>query len=109
MGEIIGTFIAGIALIVIGIFNRKGNISMMHSYHRKRVSEEDIIPFGKKIGLGMLIIGAAIVVSSICLTITYFTENKIFEYIGVGIMILSLIAGLSVIFAAMKKYNKGVF
>ena len=31
------TAIIGIICIVIGIMNRKGNVSMLHSYHRNRV------------------------------------------------------------------------
>ena len=36
------TLLIGIACIVIGIMNSMGNVSMLHSYHRSRVSEEDI-------------------------------------------------------------------
>ena len=42
MGEFIIQIIIGLALIVVGIFNMKGNISTIHSYHRKRIKEEDI-------------------------------------------------------------------
>ena len=45
MGEFIIQIIIGIALIIVGIFNTKGNILLLHSYHRKRVKEEDRIPF----------------------------------------------------------------
>lgn len=48
MGEFIIQIIIGLIIIIIGILNMKGNISLLHSYHRKRVKKEDIIPFGKK-------------------------------------------------------------
>ena len=48
MGELILQIIIGFSLIILGIINMKGNISMLHSYHRKRVKKEDIIPYGKK-------------------------------------------------------------
>ena len=35
------TIIVGIACIIIGILNMKGNISMMHSYHIDNIKEED--------------------------------------------------------------------
>ena len=41
------TFIVGIVVIVIGMKNRNGNISMLHSYHIKNVKEEDKLPFLK--------------------------------------------------------------
>ena len=56
MGEFIIQIVIGLALIVVGIFNMKGNISLLHSYHRKRVKEEDVLPFGKRIGIGSVII-----------------------------------------------------
>ena len=45
MSELIAAIIIGVICIVIGILNMHGNISMIHSYHRKRISEADIIPF----------------------------------------------------------------
>ena len=35
--ESIVTAIIGIVCIIIGISHRKGNISLLHSYHRNRV------------------------------------------------------------------------
>ena len=54
--EFLFTSILGIVFIIIGVLNCKGNASMLHSYHRKRVREEDIIPFGKIVGTGMFFI-----------------------------------------------------
>ena len=62
MPAFIISFFVGVICIILGISNRKGNISSLHSYHRHRVSEEDRIPFGKKVGLGTLVIGCAIIV-----------------------------------------------
>ena len=59
--EYIPIFLIGIACIAFGIMNMKGNLSTLHRYHRDRVSEEDRIPFGKKVGLGTVIIGAAFI------------------------------------------------
>ena len=42
MGELILQIIIGLSLIILGIINMKGNISMLHSYHRKRVKKEDV-------------------------------------------------------------------
>ena len=61
MLEAIVTIAVGILCIGIGISNRKGNIETLHSYHRNRVSKEDRIPFGKQVGLGMIIVGAGII------------------------------------------------
>lgn len=109
MAAFIITGLVGVLCIVIGILNTKGNISMLHSYHRHRVTEEDRIPFGKKIGLGMIIVGASIIAESAFSVATLYTDNKAFLTIGNVILISGIVIGLAIIFHAMVKYNKGIF
>ena len=52
MPEFIITLLLGIVCIVLGTLNMKGNISTLHWYHRKRVAEENRLPFGRLVGLG---------------------------------------------------------
>ena len=105
----ITAFLVGVICIILGISNMRGNISSLHSYHRHRVSEEDIIPFGKEIGLGTVIIGIGIIIFSILGVITFYTEKDIFVLVGTGILIAFIIAGLILSVHAMIKYNKGIF
>ncbi len=109
MPAFIITALVGVVCIVLGISNMKGNISSLHSYHRSRVSEEDRIPFGKKVGLGTIIIGVAIIVFSGLSAVTLYTDNEVFTLIGTGILIAGIIVGLVISFKAMIKYNKGIF
>lgn len=51
MGDVIGPVILGIIISILGISNMKGNISSLHWYHRQRVSPDDVMPFGKRVGL----------------------------------------------------------
>lgn len=99
----------GIILIFIGIANMKGNISSLHSYHRHRVTEEDRIPFGKKTGIGTIIIGIAVIVSVILKTAASSTGNPRFNTAGDVIIAAGLVVGLGLSFYAMIKYNKGIF
>jgi len=101
MGAFIIQVIIGLILIVVGIFNMKGNISMLHSYHRKRL-KEDIIPFGKKVGIGSIIIGITIIIAAIFTILNY-------TYISNAILAVGFIVGLVIIFYALFKYNKGIF
>ena len=109
MPAFIVTALIGVICIVLGISHRKGNISSLHSYHRNRVSEEDRIPFGKKVGLGTIIIGAAIIAFSGFSAVTLYTDNEVFTLIGTGVLIAGLVVGLVISFRAMIKYNKGIF
>ena len=105
MENIIGPIVLGILIIILGVSNMKGNISTIHSYHRKRVSEENKMPFARKIGLGTIIIGIGITVFG---AISFF-ENEILTLISTIILITSIVIGMGLSFYAMIKYNKGIF
>lgn len=101
--------ILGFVCIVIGILNRKGNVSSLHSYHRKRVSEEDRLPFGKTVGLGTIIIGVSLIFMGGLSYLASSLHQNIYSVIGTVILIVGLVVGLGISFYAMIKYNKGIF
>ena len=86
-----------------------GDISSLHSYHRSRVSPEDVKPFGKMVGLGTLICGILVILMSIGTLVAELTENKIYVLIGSALLIIGIIVGCIISFYAMKKYNGGMF
>lgn len=102
MKEFIVQIIVGLVVIVLGSFNMKGNISLLHSYHRKRVREEDKILYGKKVGLGSIIIGITIILAGL---FTFFNYTNISNII----LIIGFVIGFVLIFYAMFKYNKSIF
>ena len=99
----------GVLCIALGIVNMLGNISTIHSYHRKRVSEADRPAFGKLVGLGTVIIGGGVCVFGAISAITFNSESPIFTIIASTVLILSIIVGSIISFYAMKKYNGGIF
>ena len=103
------TLIVGIVVIIIGIKNRNGNISMLHSYHVKNVKEEDKLPFGKLIGLGMCIVGVTLIIGGSILFIAEYIYNELLSKISMLIYIIGFAFGFSIMFYALKKYNKGIF
>lgn len=109
MSEFLMTAVVGVICNVIGIMNMRGNISMLHSYHRNRVEEEDILPFGKRVGIGMIIVGISIIFFSGMSAVTLKTDNQLFMIIGSVVMIIGMAVGFVIMFRAMKKYNKGIF
>lgn len=109
MYEFVVTFIIGIVCIAIGISNTEGNISTLHSYHRKRVSEEDRLPFGKEVGCGMIIVGIAIMIYSAFSIAAIHFDARLYSVIGIVIFVIGLIIGLGFAFHAMFKYNQGLF
>lgn len=109
MSSTIGPILVGLLLIVLGIINMTGNISSIHSYHRARVSEENIKPFGKEVGFGTLLVGIGIVIFGGMMFIAEKLQNDICIFVGVAIMLVFMIVGLAISFKAMKKYNGGIF
>ncbi len=109
MPAFIVLFAVGALIIALGISNMRGNISSIHSYHRQRVTEENVKPFGKLMGLGTLIIGVAVVLYGVLFLIFEFTGCVPLVIVGAVLLIASIIAGLAISFYAMKKYNGGIF
>lgn len=93
--------ILGLFISIIGIVNIKGNISTVHSYNRRKVTEEDIPKYGKAVGTGTLIIGASLVVA-------YFTTFWSMTIMGF-IVVPAVVIGLAFILYAQIKYNHGIF
>lgn len=108
MDGFVVSFIVGIICIVIGISNMRGNISSLHSYHRSRVKEEDILPFGRLVGMGTIIVGAAVMLFSALSALAVALGNDVYTVIGTVVMIVGIVAGLGVAFYGMKKYNGGI-
>ena len=105
----IPVIIVGLFCIILGFINTRGNISSLHSYHRHRVSPEDVPIFGKLVGAGMMIIGASIIILGIFIIIATEINNPLLTLIGTAIFGIGFIIGLVLSFYAMIKYNKGIF
>ena len=101
--------IIGIVIIILGTVNYKGNISTLHSYHRKRVAREDVLPFGRLVGIGTIIIGISIIIMGTLTLFALVLEKDIYTIIGTVVLIIGLVVGISITFYAMIKYNKGIF
>lgn len=109
MIENIMTLIFGALLCVLGAINMTGNVSSLHSYHRKRVREEDRKAFGKLVGLGTLLVGISLIAQSVFSMIYASTQIAVYEIIGSVTLITGMITGIIITFIAMIKYNKGIF
>ncbi len=103
MQELVFQIIIGIILIVIGVSHMKGNVKLLHSYHIKRIKKEDILPFGKKIGAGTIIIGVTIIIAGV---VTYIMQT---DEIAKWIVTVGFSSGLTIILYNIIKYNKGLF
>lgn len=99
------TIIIGVLFIGIGISNCKGNISLLHSYHRNRVKKEDEPIMGKICGIGMLVIAFSLIAQGVLLIV----DPTAFASIAMCILYAGLAIGIAFNFYAIIKYNKGLF
>lgn len=109
MQNFIVGLLAGVVCIVIGILNMQGYIGTLKRKHRKRVKEEDVLPYGRRIGISTVIMGGALVLYGVFSALQYFTKNDVYTIIGTAILIAGLVVGGVLAVCAMIKYNKGVF
>lgn len=109
MGSFIAQVLLGAVCITLGRSNMKGNIASIHRYHRRRISEENKLPFGKMVGLGTIIIGCSIITFALLSLAAEQLHIDLLLIIGSAIVILGLAIGLGMSFYAMIRYNKGVF
>lgn len=103
----IAVIVVGVIVAVLGIINMAGNISSLHWYHRKNVTEENVKPFGRMVGLGTLIIGVAVALYGGVLAL--FAENEPVVLISTALMFVGIAVGMIITFRAMFKYNGGIF
>ena len=101
--------IIGIVIIILGIINYKGNITTLHSYHRIRVAPDDVLPFGRLVVIGTIIIGISIIIMGTLTLFALVFEKDIYTIIGTVVLIIGLVIGIVITFYAMIKYNKGIF
>ena len=109
MDTLILSVVIGIVFIFIGISNLRGNIKMLHSYHRNNVKEEDKKPMGYMVGLGMIIIAVAIIINGVSTFLSTTLNNWVLEAVGLGFLIVGLAVGLGLTIYAIKKYNGKIF
>ncbi len=101
MEEII-LLILGVFISVIGIVNMTGNISTIHSYNRRKVTEEDVPKYGRAVGIGTLIIGVSLIVDFVLVLLDLLIAVPF-------VLIPAIVVGVAFILYAQFKYNKGIF
>ena len=109
MYESIAMMAIGAIIALLGIINMMGNLSTLHSYHYKRVSEENRKIFGRLVGGGTVVVGASIIVNGILSLIANKTGADALIIVGTVVLLSGVVVGLFLSFYAMIKYNKGIF
>ena len=101
--------IVGAICIVIGIINMSGNINTLHSYHRRRVRNEDVKKMGRAVGIGMLLCGIGTIALGIGFLVFDTTGSPIWTILGYVSFAIIFGAGITTTIISICKYNKGLF
>ena len=94
--------ILGLLLVVLGIFNCRGNICTIHWYNRRKVSEQDRPAYGKWMGAGTIVCGGGLIAGGIM-------RHFLPEHIWSIPLLAAIILGLAFMLYAQIKYNRGIF
>ena len=89
----------GLLCVVFGLLVwKKQKVSLLHDYHYRNVKKADLPAYSRRIGIGLILIGAGICLSGAA---NYFHRHGL----GWIALILGFAAGLLVMNNAQKKYN----
>ena len=101
--EIISFAAIGLVLIILGLVTwKKQTTAFLHSYHYKKVKEEDIPAYTRLMGIGQIIIGAGFCLTAV---LKLFVQGP-FSW---AFLIAGLAAGLPFIHKAQKDLNGSWF
>ena len=107
--QLIICLVLGAVIIALGFPALRGNVSMLHSYHRKRVKAEDLLPFGRLIAISNFVIGGGLMAAGILFFFAERGASGVLSFTAPAVLIATMLAGLVLSFYAMIKYNKGIF
>lgn len=92
--------IIGIVFVVLGyLLWKKERISLLHSYHYDKVSEEDKKAFCAMSGMGVISIGSGLIITAVVIGIT----NSVWSFVAFG---MGFFVGLLLLIYAGVRCNR---
>ena len=96
--------IVGIVLLIVGFLIRKGNVSILHSYHYKNVT--DIDAYSKEMGSAIMFMSIPACINGF---MTLFAHIKIVSVISAVLLFAGMIICVIHIFKVQTKHNGSLF
>ena len=100
------TLAFSIPFVWLGIRINRGELSLIHDYHQKKVKEEEKAAYGKAFSKGMFGMAASMIVSGL---VAMFGESKSFMIASLVVLFLGFAISIAVLLRVQKKYNGGIF
>ena len=96
--------VVGIVLLIVGFLIRKGNVSVLHSYHYKNVT--DIDAYSKEMGSAVMFMSIPACINGF---MTLFAHMKIVSVISAVLLFTGMIICVIHIFKVQTKHNGSLF
>ena len=100
LGVIIELAVGAICIVLGVLLWKKQMVSILHDYHYKHVKKEDIPAYTRQMGIGLIIIGAGIIITGLL----NLAESSLW-WIP---LLTGFVLGFVVIHVAQKRYNGSV-
>lgn len=95
-------FIVALLLLFIGISIRKGNINLIHDYHRNNISENEKTGYEKEFSDGILILCGTLFISG---GLPLFGESRWLFWASLAVLGAGIITAIVKLILVQKKYN----
>lgn len=96
--------VVGVVLLIVGFLIKKGNVSILHSYHYKNVT--DIDAYSKEMGSGVMFMSIPVLINGFMFL---FAHIKIVSLISSVLLFAGLIICFAHIFKVQIKHNGSLF
>ena len=100
LGFIIELAVGAICIVLGILLWKKQRITILHDYHYKHVKKDDIPAYTRQMGIGLIIIGAGIIITGLL--------NLAYSALWWIPLLTGFVIGLAAIYRAQKKYNGSV-
>ncbi len=104
INEFIGLLTVAVLFVASGFAIKKGNISLLHSYHYRNVVDRD--GYCKAMGEGIMLMS---IPTFICSLTSLFPENHFVQVLGTSVLVIGYMINIALLFKHQYKYNGGLF
>lgn len=97
-------FAVSFIFIVVGVLIYRGNVNLIHAYHRSKVKDNSA--YGKAFGKALLVFPLVMLLAG---AIALFGELKAIVLFSIFVLLSGITIGIALIVTVQRKYNDGVF
>lgn len=98
------SFVIAVAILIVGLIIKGGNLSVLHSYHYENVT--DVENYSREMGTALAGMSIPIIIHSF---LSLFYQVKVISVVGATILIIGLTISTILLFKIQVEYNGSLF